>query len=285
VTTSIHPTAIVATDAVGEGCIVQEYASLGVEVSLEAGASVGSGARLLGSVKVGRDATIGPNAVLGRFDGDAEGAIALGRGVRIGANATVRPGVVIGRGAVVEAGSVVDVDVPAYAVVRGSPARIIGYVDSVPEVPAPDVVDPSEPRAEDEIRVPGVALQRVTTARDLRGSLAALEFSDLPFAPQRVFTVYGVPSESVRGAHAHRTCGQVLFCMAGEVSCVADDGSNRQEFRLAGPQVGILIPPMIWSMQYRYTRDAVLVVLAQYPYDPDDYIRDYEEFLTLVGAR
>jgi serine acetyltransferase/dTDP-4-dehydrorhamnose 3,5-epimerase-like enzyme len=285
VTSSIHPTAIVDTDALGEGCTVLEYASLGAEVSLEPGVSVGSGARLLGAVNVGEDATIGPNAVLGPFDGDVEGAIALGRGVQIGANATVRPGVAIGRGAVVEAGSVVDVDVPAYAVVRGSPAHIVGYVDSLPEVSAPDVVDPSEPMAEAEIRVPGVTLQRATTARDLRGSLAALELSELPFLPQRVFAVYGVPSESVRGAHAHRTCGQVLFCMAGEVRCVADDGSNRQEFRLAGPEVGIYIPPMVWSMQYRYTGNAVLVVLAQLPYDPDDYIRDYEEFLTLVGAR
>jgi hypothetical protein len=35
-------------------------------------------------------------------------------------------------------------------------------------------------------------------------------------------------------------------------------------------------------MQYRYSSDAVLVVLAELPYDPEDYIRDYEEFVQIV---
>ena len=70
--------------------------------------------------------------------------------------------------------------------------------------------------------------------------------------------------------------------MSGEVSCVADDGTHRQEFRLSGPEVGLYLPPMVWGMQYRYSKDAVLVVLVQFAYDPDDYIRDYEEFLELA---
>jgi UDP-2-acetamido-3-amino-2,3-dideoxy-glucuronate N-acetyltransferase len=41
---------------------------------------------------------------------------------------------------------------------------------------------------------------------------------------------------------------------------------------------------MIWAVQYKYSPDAVLVVLASDPYDPGDYIRDYEEFLAAVGA-
>ena len=43
-------------------------------------------------------------------------------------------------------------------------------------------------------------------------------------------------------------------------------------------------PPMMWSTQYKYTRDAVLLVFATEPYDPDDYIREYEEFLSLVKS-
>jgi hypothetical protein len=37
---------------------------------------------------------------------------------------------------------------------------------------------------------------------------------------------------------------------------------------------------MVWATQYRYSRDAVLLVLASDTYDPDDYIRDYDQFLT-----
>jgi UDP-2-acetamido-3-amino-2,3-dideoxy-glucuronate N-acetyltransferase len=239
---------------------VREFASLDGDVTLADGVTVGPGARLLGAVRVGRDA-------------------------RIGANATVLGDAEVGRGAVVEPGSVVDSDVPAHAVVRGQPARIVGYVDTLPMPSESDLLEPTALDAPSATAVSGVVLHPLTRGRDLRGNLAALEFADMPFVPRRVFTVYGVPNESVRGAHAHRACGQLLVCVSGEVSSVADDGRSRQEFRLTSPDVGVYIPPMVWSMQYRYTRDAVLVVLAELPYDPDDYIRDYEEFLELVAAR
>jgi UDP-2-acetamido-3-amino-2,3-dideoxy-glucuronate N-acetyltransferase len=69
------------------------------------------------------------------------------------------------------------------------------------------------------------------------------------------------------------------------VSCLIDDGSVREEVRLDSPDLGLHIPPMIWGTQWRYTRDAVLLVLASHPYDADDYIREYEEFLEELERR
>jgi dTDP-4-dehydrorhamnose 3,5-epimerase-like enzyme len=198
----------------------------------------------------------------------------------IGANATVSPGVVIGRRAVIEAGAVVSQNVPANAIVSGNPATIVAYVDSGPaSEPVQVAMRALRLAGITETRVPGVTLHALTNARDLRGSLVAAEFVDLPFAPRRLFIVYGVPSESVRGAHAHRECAQLLVCLAGELSCLVDDGSAREEVHLDTPQIGLHIPPMIWGTQWKYTREAVLLVLASHPYDPGDYIRDYEEFL------
>ncbi len=42
------------------------------------------------------------------------------------------------------------------------------------------------------------------------------------------------------------------------------------------------MPPMTWAVQYKYTADAVLLVLASHAYDPDDYIRTYDDFLAEV---
>ncbi len=47
--------------------------------------------------------------------------------VWLGANVFVAPGVSIGRGAVVAAGAVVNKNIPAYALVCGNPARVIGW--------------------------------------------------------------------------------------------------------------------------------------------------------------
>jgi dTDP-4-dehydrorhamnose 3,5-epimerase-like enzyme len=127
-----------------------------------------------------------------------------------------------------------------------------------------------------------VAVHRLTQARDERGALAAFELADCPFEPRRIFAVYNVPSESVRGAHAHRRCHQFLVCVAGSLKCFVDDGSFKDEVDLDGPSIGLHIPPMVWATQWRYTRDAVLLVLASHPYDADDYIRQYDAFVELV---
>jgi hypothetical protein len=74
----------------------------------------------------------------------------------------------------------------------------------------------------------------------------------------------------------------LLACLRGSVSIVVDDGTNREEHVLDQPWRGLYLPPRIWGIQYKYTRDAILMVLASHEYDPADYIRDYEEFLKLV---
>lgn len=267
--------------SIGANCVLHDHAVLLGPVVLEDAVDVQVGAQLLGRIRLEQGVRVGAGAIVGEEDADREaGEIVIHRFAAIGANVTVLPGVVVGRRAVVEAGSVVAQSVPANAIVSGNPATIVAYVDSGQEATAPEAVTP--PVAGPAItptNVEGVTLHGLTYARDLRGSLTAVEFADLPFAPRRLFTVFDVPSESVRGAHAHHGCSQFLVCLAGTVSCLVDDGSAREDVRLADSRIGLHIPPMIWGTQWKYTRDAVLLVLASHPYDPADYIRDYEEFL------
>ncbi len=91
--------------------------------------------------------------------------------------------------------------------------------------------------------------------------------------------VFNVPSEETRGQHAHFECEQYLICAKGRVSVLVDDGSNRQEYLLDSPSLGLYLPPMVWGVQYRYSGDAVLLVFASHAYDPADYIRDYSAFI------
>jgi dTDP-4-dehydrorhamnose 3,5-epimerase-like enzyme len=242
---------------------------------IDPSACVHDQALLLGDVVLEEGVAVGAGAVVG----DEVRRTLIRRHASIGANATILPGVVIGRGAVVEPGAVVRENVPANAIVSGNPARIVSYVDSDHAAPVEVAARPSGLGGVTETRVPGVTLHALTNARDLRGSLVAADFAELPFVPRRLFTVYDVPTEFVRGAHAHKECAQLLVCLVGKVSCLVDDGSAREEIQLETPEIGLHIPQMIWGTQWKYTRDAVLLVLASHAYDPDDYIRDYEEFL------
>ena len=54
-------------------------------------------------------------------------AVVIGENAWIGARAVLLAGARIGEGAIVGAASVVDFDVPPYAVVAGTPARVVGW--------------------------------------------------------------------------------------------------------------------------------------------------------------
>ena len=55
--------------------------------------------------------------------------VVLQKGCWLGVNSVIMPGITIGKNAVVGANSVVTKDVPNYAIVVGSPARIIKYTN------------------------------------------------------------------------------------------------------------------------------------------------------------
>jgi dTDP-4-dehydrorhamnose 3,5-epimerase-like enzyme len=91
------------------------------------------------------------------------------------------------------------------------------------------------------------------------------------------------PSREIRGEHAHRKNHQFLICLRGSCAIVADDGTCKVEINLDAPSRGIYLPPMTWGIQYKYSRDALLLVFASDYYDASDYIRDYDEFLAAIA--
>lgn len=307
----VHPQGLCESEEVGDGTRIWAFAHvlpgarLGREVNvcdhvfIENDVVVGdrvtlkSGVQLWDGVRLEDDVFVGPNATFtndrfprSRVYPERFVETVVQKGASIGANATILPGMTIGRNAMVGAGAVVTRPVPPNALVVGNPARIHGYVDFREKL-ADDRA--SERTSLDALqgvrgsRVKDVTVHRLALNRDLRGSLSVGEFpKDLPFVPQRYFLVFDVPSSEIRGEHAHRRCHLFLLCVRGACSVVVDDGKEREEFRLDHPTLGVHLPPMVWGTQYKHTRDAVLLVFASEPYDPADYIRDYDEFLDEV---
>lgn len=278
---------------IGADCNICDHVFIENDVVVGDRVTIKSGVQLWDGVRLADDVFVGPNVSFtndpfprSRQWPDSYAQTVVGAGASIGAGAVILPGRHIGRGAMVGAGSVVTREVPPNAVVAGNPARIISYSDSPTEaVGAPTPAAEPADRTSDDLGVGGARLIPVPVASDMRGSLAALELSDrLPFEPRRFFAVFDVPSVDVRGEHAHRECHQLLICLNGQVSCIVDDGRRHREVELTSAGTALYIPPMVWGTQYRYSQDAVLAVFASHPYDPGDYIREYEEFLELAAG-
>lgn len=277
---------------IGRDCNICDHVFIENDVVVGDRVTIKSGVQLWDGLRVADDVFIGPNATFSndkfprsKHHQSAPLQTHIAAGASIGAGATILPGLRIGTGAMVGAGAVVTHDVPARTIVSGNPARIVGYAETARHaapVTAPAAAVPA-PASVSVTSVKGVTIHQLARVDDMRGSLAAGEFDrHIPFTPRRYFTVFDVPGREVRGEHAHRTCHQFLVAVRGSVSIVVDDGTTRAEVTLDSPQRGLHVPSMVWAAQYRYSADAVLLVLASDYYDADDYIRDYDTFLSLV---
>ncbi len=280
-----------------DGATVESGSTLGDFVAVHPGGVVLSGATIEGGthiwpgITIERDARLGPGVQFERADPSlvsASANVTVGTGCNVGAGAVIHSGVQVGVGARVSPAAVVAQNVPPYAIVSGSPARVTGYVqNSVSAIPAREwspAIDFPEQEASVPIGVGNVTLHRLRMVRDPRGDLSAGEFPrSIPFLPKRYFLVFNVPSEKARGEHAHIQCHQFLICVKGGCSVVVDDGLRRCEVSLTSPDLGIHLPPLTWATQYKYSSDAVLLVFASDYYAADDYIRNYSDFVALVS--
>lgn len=124
----------------------------------------------------------------------------------------------------------------------------------------------------------GVSLIKIKQVNDNRGSLCFAENTELPFPIQRVFWIHSVLEGKTRGGHAHMTCAEVIFPVAGCFDIWTDDGEDIQTFHMNHPNEGIYIGPGTWCELNHFSHDAVCVVLASESYSANGYINSYDDF-------
>ena len=127
----IEPGAIIREKVeIGEGAVIMMGAILNIGAVVGKGTMIDMGTVLGGRATVGDRCHIGAGTVLaGVVEPASATPVIVEDDVVIGANAVVIEGIRIGKGAVVAAGAVVIEDVPAGAVVAGSPARVVKMKD------------------------------------------------------------------------------------------------------------------------------------------------------------
>lgn len=275
---------------IGNNCNICAQVLIENDVMIGDNVTVKSGVQLWDGLRVEDNVFIGPNVTFAndRFPRSQQYpeqflSTHILAGASVGANATILPGITIGKNAMVGAGAVVTKDVPPNAIVVGNPAYIIGYTDTTH-------LDEKQPPAQNnksQSNIKNAQLINIPVISDLRGDLSFAQINNhLPFTPKRYFIVYNVQSKEIRGEHAHKKLSQFLVCIVGSCSVMLDDGlNNREEYLLDNPGLGLLIPPMVWGVQYKYSQDAVLLVLASETYDESDYIRDYDQFIAEIQTK
>ena len=98
---------------------------------------------------------------------------------------------------------------------------------------------------------------------------------------KRVFFLTSSEADS-RGAHAHILCTQWFTILSGKTSLSVSDGISTLKFELALPGEVIKVPPGLW-VDINILEPSIIAVFADRIYEENDYIRDWEEFISFRG--
>lgn len=118
---------------------------------------------------------------------------------------------------------------------------------------------------------------------DRRGNLSFIEEDNhIPFDIKRVFWIYDVPGGEKRGGHAYKQSEEFIVALSGSFDVTLDDGKTREVVHLNRSYNGLFVPKMVWRELSNFSTNSVAMILSSTYYDPDDYIRNYNDFRKIV---
>lgn len=115
---------------------------------------------------------------------------------------------------------------------------------------------------------------------DPRGNLSFFEDnSHIPFKIKRVHWIYDVPGGAERGGIVYEKTEEFIIAMSGSFDVVVDDGKERQVIQLNRSYMGVYVPNGMWRAIENFSTNSIAVIAASTHYDPNEGIRDYDEFV------
>lgn len=118
---------------------------------------------------------------------------------------------------------------------------------------------------------------------DARGNLSFAEnYNQIPFEIKRTYWLYDVPGGVNRGGHAEINNEELIIAMSGSFDIVVDDGIRKKTFTLNRSYYGLYIPKGLWREIKEFSTNALALEFGSIPYDVNDYIRNYDEFLIFI---
>ena len=116
---------------------------------------------------------------------------------------------------------------------------------------------------------------------DRRGNLSIIEeFKNIPFKIERTYWIYDVPGGEHRGGHAYKENQEFIVALSGSFDVILDDGHEKKTFSLNRSYYGLYLPKGLWREMNNFSTNSLALVLASTSYDANDYIYDYQDFLS-----
>lgn len=117
---------------------------------------------------------------------------------------------------------------------------------------------------------------------DRRGNLSIIEeYKNIPFKIERTYWIYDVPGGEKRGGHAYKENEEFIVALSGSFDVILDNGAERKTYTLNRSYYGLYIPKGWWRQMENFSTNSLALEFASTKYNPNDYIRDYDEYIKL----
>jgi oxalate decarboxylase/phosphoglucose isomerase-like protein (cupin superfamily) len=118
---------------------------------------------------------------------------------------------------------------------------------------------------------------------DYRGNLSLIEEENhIPFKIRRIYWIYDVPGGEFRGSHAFKESEEFIVAISGSFDVILHDGKEETKYSLNRSYNGLYVPKLIFRRLENFSTNSLALILASKPYNENDYIRDFDEFLIFV---
>ena len=120
---------------------------------------------------------------------------------------------------------------------------------------------------------------------DNRGNLSVIEEEKhIPFRIKRVYWIYDVPGGQRRGGHAFKKQKEFIVALSGSFDVIVTDGKTEQTFSLNRSYYGLYVSNGLWRHMENFSTNAVAMVLSSTLFSENDYIRDFETFISFKDS-
>ncbi len=121
---------------------------------------------------------------------------------------------------------------------------------------------------------------------DDRGNLSFIEENNhIPFRIERTYWIYDVPGGERRGGHAYLNLQEFIVAISGSFDVVLHDGEKEMRFSLNRSYYGLYVPKMMWREIENFSTNSLALILADNKYKENEYIRDFDQFISSKHGR